>query len=140
MAPNTTTPSKKRKGKEPARFRSKLHEEHFFEHTIKRTVILEVRFALKSEEYSEIQFQIDRRGWRFLCNPHTEVGQLMVQEFYGNLWITYKDVQGVNEKNFQSYVRGKVIDFSPRRIRQILQLPSPERMSDSYSERMHEDR
>ncbi|KAL4337251.1 hypothetical protein AHAS_Ahas12G0091500 [Arachis hypogaea] len=63
----------------------------------------------------------------------------MVQEFYGNLWITYKDVEGVNEKNFQSYVRGKVIDFSPRRIRQILQLPGPDLMSDSYSERMHED-
>ena len=99
------------------RFRSKLHEEHFFEFTIKRTVIPEVRFALKLDEFPKLQFQIDKRGWRFLCNPHTEVGQLMVQEFYENLWVTYKDVEGVNEKNFQSYVREKVIDFSPRRIR-----------------------
>ncbi|KAL4316129.1 hypothetical protein AHAS_Ahas15G0254200 [Arachis hypogaea] len=92
MAPKTTTSSKKRKEKELAtsshdthRFRSKLHEEHFYEYTIKKPVVPKVRFALKPDDYPEIQSQIDSRGWNFMCNPHTEVGQLMVQEFYGNL-------------------------------------------------------
>ncbi|XP_052115347.1 uncharacterized protein LOC127745746 [Arachis duranensis] len=144
MAPKTIKFSRKRKGKEPAtssynaqRFRSKLHEKHFYENTYKKAVTPEVRFALQPDEYLEIQFQIQRRGWQFLCNPHTEVGQLMVQEFYGNIWVAYKDVDGINEKNYQSYVRGKVIDFSPRSIRQVLHLPPPDHISACYSERMH---
>ncbi|KAL4300312.1 hypothetical protein AHAS_Ahas17G0188300 [Arachis hypogaea] len=67
MAPKTIEASKKRKGKESAtgsydsqRFCSKLHEEHFYDVTYKRIVILEVKFALQPDEYPEIQFQIQR--------------------------------------------------------------------------------
>ncbi|KAL4316137.1 hypothetical protein AHAS_Ahas15G0255000 [Arachis hypogaea] len=62
----------------------------------------------------------------------------MVQEFYVNLCITYKDAEWVNEKNYQS-LRGKVIDFSPRNVRRALHLPGPDHMSACYSERMHRD-
>ncbi|KAL4359626.1 hypothetical protein AHAS_Ahas08G0096200 [Arachis hypogaea] len=143
MAPKTNTPSRKRKGKEPAtsshdtyRFKSKLHEENFFENTIKRHVVPEVRFSLKLDDYPKIQSQIDSRGWNFMCNPHTEVGQLMVQEFYENLWITYKDIEGVNEKTYESYVRGKTIRFSPKRVREVLYLLCPSQLAPSYSWRM----
>ncbi|KAL4381145.1 hypothetical protein AHAS_Ahas04G0104200 [Arachis hypogaea] len=63
----------------------------------------------------------------------------MVQEFYDNLWVTYKEVDGVNKKNYQSYVRGNAIDFSPRSIRQALCLPPLNHTSAYYSERMHRD-
>ncbi|KAL4329191.1 hypothetical protein AHAS_Ahas13G0275400 [Arachis hypogaea] len=69
MAPKIIESSKKRKGKEPAtssynaqRFRSKLHEKHFYEHTYEKAVTPEVGFALQLNEYPEIQFQIQRRG------------------------------------------------------------------------------
>ncbi|KAL4396854.1 hypothetical protein AHAS_Ahas01G0133500 [Arachis hypogaea] len=123
MALKSTETSRKRKGKEPTtgsfdsrRFHSKLHEELFFEVTSKRAVISKVKFVLKPNEYPKIWFQIERQGWQFICDPHTEIGQLIVQEFYGNTWITYKDVQGVNEKNHQSFVRGNILDFTPRSI------------------------
>ncbi|KAL4344661.1 hypothetical protein AHAS_Ahas11G0200700 [Arachis hypogaea] len=111
MAPKTTQPSKKWK----------------------------VRFALQPYEYPEIQYQIQRRGWQFLCNLHTEVGQLMIQEFYGNLWITYKDVSRVNERNHRSFVRGRIIDFIPETIRQTLRLPQNAPTLRCYSERVNRD-
>ncbi|KAL4299601.1 hypothetical protein AHAS_Ahas17G0117200 [Arachis hypogaea] len=74
-----------------------------------------------------------------MCNPHTEVGQLMVQKFYGNLWVLYKDVKGVNEKNYESYVRGKVIDFSLGSVRRALHLLYPPQLAPIYSRRMDND-
>ncbi|QHO43225.1 uncharacterized protein DS421_5g160980 [Arachis hypogaea] len=71
-----------------------------------------------------------------MCNPHTEVGQLMVQEFYGNLWITYKDIEGVNEKTYESYVRGKTIIFTPTSVREALHLLYPPQLVPSYNRRM----
>ncbi|KAL4299987.1 hypothetical protein AHAS_Ahas17G0155800 [Arachis hypogaea] len=63
----------------------------------------------------------------------------MVQEIYGNLWVTYKDVVGVNEKNHQSFVRGKILDFSPRSIRQALHLLPPDYMAEHYGNRVNRD-
>ncbi|KAL4374032.1 hypothetical protein AHAS_Ahas05G0141200 [Arachis hypogaea] len=61
----------------------------------------------------------------------------MVQEFYGNMWITYKNVSGINERNHKTFVRGRTIDFSPETIRQALQMPETEQSLSSYSERMY---
>ncbi|KAL4356325.1 hypothetical protein AHAS_Ahas09G0075400 [Arachis hypogaea] len=99
-------------------------------------MVPEVRFALKPDDYPKIQSQIDSRWWNFMCNPHTEVGKLMVQEFYANLWITYKDVEGVNEKRYESYVRGKVIRFTPARVREALHLLYPPQLAPNYNRRM----
>ncbi|KAL4343518.1 hypothetical protein AHAS_Ahas11G0086400 [Arachis hypogaea] len=63
----------------------------------------------------------------------------MVQEFYGNLWITYKDVVKVNKKNHQSFVRERILELSPRSIRQTLHLPSPDHMAECYSKRVNRD-
>ncbi|KAL4357488.1 hypothetical protein AHAS_Ahas09G0191700 [Arachis hypogaea] len=60
----------------------------------------------------------------------------MIQEFYGNLWITYKDLEGVNEKTYECYVRGKTIRFSPKCVREVLHLLSPPQLAPSYSWRM----
>ncbi|KAL4307015.1 hypothetical protein AHAS_Ahas16G0236000 [Arachis hypogaea] len=65
----------------------------------------------------------------------------MVQKFYDNLWITYKDIIGVNEKNHRSFVRGRIIDFSPQNIRQILRLSLTDyTVEECYNERVNRDR
>ncbi|KAL4365866.1 hypothetical protein AHAS_Ahas07G0148900 [Arachis hypogaea] len=109
MAPKTReSSSRMRKDKAPAtgpfdnnRFSSKVHENYFHEITSKKKAIPEVRFDLQPNVYLEIWKQIQRRGWETLCNRMTIVGHLMVQEFYFNAWITYKNVNGIksNPKN-----------------------------------------
>ncbi|KAL4300550.1 hypothetical protein AHAS_Ahas17G0212100 [Arachis hypogaea] len=80
-----------------------------------------------------------RRGWQLLCNSHPYARQLMVQEFYGNLWITYKDVSGVNARDHKIFVRGRVIDFSPKTIKQTVQILQTMPSLRSYSERVERD-
>ncbi|KAL4329560.1 hypothetical protein AHAS_Ahas13G0312300 [Arachis hypogaea] len=46
----------------------------------------------------------------------------------------------VNEKNYRTYVRGKVLDFSPRSIKETFQLPPLNPHVHDYSERMNRDR
>ncbi|KAL4365949.1 hypothetical protein AHAS_Ahas07G0157200 [Arachis hypogaea] len=99
---------------------------------IKKKVIPEVKFDLKSDEYPEIREQIERRGWQFLCNSHTD-GPAKGLEFRHNAWIIYKDlVQGLNEKNYQMYVREKVLDFNLGMVRATLRLPPPTHGLESY--------
>ncbi|KAL4315075.1 hypothetical protein AHAS_Ahas15G0148800 [Arachis hypogaea] len=85
----------------------------------KKKVILEVPFKLKEDEYPKILHQVLRRDWEILANPISEVGVLMVQEFYANAWVTKKHDTCVNPepKNWCTMVRGHIIDFSPESVK-----------------------
>ncbi|KAL4344153.1 hypothetical protein AHAS_Ahas11G0149900 [Arachis hypogaea] len=149
MAPKTgESSSRKRKEKAPASglydftmFFSKTHKDHFNEIVSKKKVIFEVRFDLKSDGYSEIQYQILRQGWEALTNPVTEVDVLMVREFYAIAWVTFKDAQGVNPdpKNWLTTVRWVIMEFSPESVREALQLPPSKEDPHSYTQRANTD-
>ncbi|KAL4300410.1 hypothetical protein AHAS_Ahas17G0198100 [Arachis hypogaea] len=149
MAPKTRESfSRKRKEKAPTsdpcnftRFFSKTHENHFYEVVHKKKVVPEVHFDLKLKEYPEILYQILIWDWEVLANPVTEVGALMVREFYTNAWVTYKHVRGVNPepKNWCTMVRGHILDFSPESVRVALQLPPSREDPHSYTRRVNTD-
>ncbi|KAL4276591.1 hypothetical protein AHAS_Ahas20G0222500 [Arachis hypogaea] len=148
MAPKTGESSRKIKGKAPAsepwetiRFLTKAHQDHFYDMVRKKKVIREAPFKLKVDEYSEILYQILRRDWKILANPISEVGVLMVQEFYANAWVTKKHDTSVNPepKNWRTMVRGHIIDFSPESVRVALQLPEPRDNPHLYIRRVNTD-
>ena len=75
-----------------------------------RSVIPEVRFDLKEDEYPEIHEQIRIRNWEVLANPETKVGRNMVQEFYANMWQTDKQkLSGTAFYDYRTVVRGKIV-------------------------------
>ncbi|KAL4349271.1 hypothetical protein AHAS_Ahas10G0025300 [Arachis hypogaea] len=53
------------------------------------------------------------------------------------MWITYKEVFGVNARDHITFVRGRVIDFNPYAIREVLQIPRTMHSFGSYIERVH---
>ena len=67
------------------KFLTKEHSDHYYKIMGLRSVISEVKFDLKEDEYPEIQEQIRNRSWKVLANLETKVGRNMVQEFYANL-------------------------------------------------------
>ena len=99
------------------RFITKVHQDHFYKVVAEKKVIPEVLFRLKKNEYPEIRREIRRRGWEVLTNPIQEVGILMVQEFYANKWVTKNPDISVNPnpKNWSTMVRGRILDFSPKK-------------------------
>ncbi|KAL4349891.1 hypothetical protein AHAS_Ahas10G0087300 [Arachis hypogaea] len=60
------------------RFITKAHQDPFYKIVAEKKVIPEVPFKLKKNEYSEIQREIQRRGWEVLTNTIQDVGILMV--------------------------------------------------------------
>ena len=89
-----------------------------------RSVIPEVRFDLKEDEYPEIQEQIRIRNSEVLANPNTKVGRNMVQEFYANMWHTDRQrLSGSTIYDYRTLIRGKIVHTHPDNIREILKLP-----------------
>ena len=89
-----------------------------------RSVIPEVKFDLKEDEYPEIQEQIRNRSWEVLANPETKVERNMVQEFYSNLWQTDRQrIAGTAFYDYRTLVKGKIIHLHPDKIREIFKLP-----------------
>ncbi|KAL4330402.1 hypothetical protein AHAS_Ahas13G0396500 [Arachis hypogaea] len=150
MAPKTGESSRKRKRKAPAstsepwetwRFLTKAHQDYFHDVVRQKKVILEVIFRLKEDEYSEIQQEIWRIDWKILANHISEVGTLMVQEFFANAWVTKKHDTSVNPepKNWRTMVREQILDFSPKSVRLALQLPRMQVDPHSYTRRVNSD-
>ncbi|KAL4287808.1 hypothetical protein AHAS_Ahas19G0223200 [Arachis hypogaea] len=65
----------------------------------------------------------------------------MVKEFYANLWVTYKNIKDVNPefKTWCTMVRGKIVQFGPERVREMLQLPPSRDNPHSHSKRVNTD-
>ena len=71
----------------------------------------------------------------------TEVGVLMMREFYANTWVTSKHDRSVNPepKNWHTMVRGHIMDFIPKSVRVVLQLPKTRNDPQSYTRRVNTD-
>ncbi|MED6177431.1 hypothetical protein PIB30_098012, partial [Stylosanthes scabra] len=64
--------------------------------------------------------QIALRGWRRLAAPTTGISKLLVQEFYANAAVSDEEVANAGQLPYKSYVRGVVVDFSPKNIRRVM--------------------
>ncbi|QHN82290.1 uncharacterized protein DS421_20g694540 [Arachis hypogaea] len=141
----TTSRGKKEGNSKPLwmheKFCTKEHADHYLKIVCRRSVIPEVRFNLKEDEYPEIQEQIQNRGWEVLANPEIPVGRNMVQEFYANLWLTEKQrLEGTAFYTFQTMVRGKIIYFHLDKVREVLKLPQLQDDRESFNRRMAKDK
>ncbi|MED6139753.1 hypothetical protein PIB30_086903 [Stylosanthes scabra] len=106
------------------RFRKEFNQELFNSHARKRKVIPEVGFNLNEDEYPQIMEQASLRGWRRLAAPHTNVSELMVQEFYANAAISDEEAAEQDELPYKNFVRGIKVDFSTSNIRRVMRFKS----------------
>ncbi|MED6126643.1 hypothetical protein PIB30_080430 [Stylosanthes scabra] len=81
------------------RFKSAFNEELYNSILKNKKVIAECCINLDKDEYPEVKELIALRGWRRLAAPKQEISINLIHE---------------------SYVRGKVVDFSPENLRNIM--------------------
>ncbi|MED6162536.1 hypothetical protein PIB30_071399 [Stylosanthes scabra] len=129
-APDTTEPTY-----DAIRFRSLAHQEHFFEWVENRIPIVEVPFNFHASKFPNITAEVERRRWQYLCNPiHDKLGITLLREFYANAKKTRRE-RASNPPLYISHIRGKEIDYSPKSIKVILQLPDVDVEGPSYEAR-----
>ncbi|MED6153373.1 hypothetical protein PIB30_101328, partial [Stylosanthes scabra] len=59
-------------------------------------------------------------GWRTLAAPKQEISIDLIHEFYANAILTEEEMKEAGGHTFRSYVRGKVVDFSPENLRNVM--------------------
>ncbi|MED6175616.1 hypothetical protein PIB30_080084 [Stylosanthes scabra] len=91
------------------RFKTTLNEELYNSIVKNKKVIGECCIDLDEDEYPEMKEQLVLRGWRRLAAPKQEISIDLIHEFYANAILTE-----------ESYVRGKVVDFSPENLRNVM--------------------
>ncbi|MED6214219.1 hypothetical protein PIB30_100846, partial [Stylosanthes scabra] len=101
-------------------FREEFNQTLFESSVRRKKVIPEVGFNLDEGEYPQIKEQIALRGWRRLVAPTTGISKLLVQEFYANATVSDEEVENARQLPYKSYVRGVVVDFSPKNIRRVM--------------------
>ncbi|MED6174983.1 hypothetical protein PIB30_074159 [Stylosanthes scabra] len=79
-------------------------------------------FDLQEGQYPEIAEQIGLRGWRRLSKPRTKISKDLVHEFYSNAVRTEEELASREDYPYTSYVRGKEVDFSAAKIREVLRI------------------
>ncbi|MED6163994.1 hypothetical protein PIB30_085281 [Stylosanthes scabra] len=84
------------------------------------SVIAECCIDLDEDEYPEVKEQIALRGWRRLAAPKKEISIDLIHEFYANAILIEEEMEEVGGHTFRSYVRGKVVDFSPENLRNVM--------------------
>ncbi|MED6212765.1 hypothetical protein PIB30_086722 [Stylosanthes scabra] len=57
---------------------------------------------------------------RRLAAPKKEISIDLIHEFYANAILTEEEMEEVGGHTFRSYVRGKVVDFSPENLRNVM--------------------
>ncbi|MED6139510.1 hypothetical protein PIB30_084500 [Stylosanthes scabra] len=102
------------------RFREEFNQTLFESSVRRKKIIPEVAFNLDEGEYPQIKEQIALRGWRRLAAPTTGISKLLVQEFYANAAVSDEEVANAGQLPYKSYVRGVVVDFSPKNIRRVM--------------------
>ncbi|MED6161505.1 hypothetical protein PIB30_061366 [Stylosanthes scabra] len=117
-------------------FNQNMHEEL----VSKKKVTLEVTFDLDEDEYPSIKEQIALWGWRRLASPRTKVTKWMMHEFYANAVQSDEEMGQGDQHPYKSYVRGVVVDFSPKNIKRVLRFKdnTPEATTD-YTTRLNSD-
>ncbi|MED6153186.1 hypothetical protein PIB30_099255 [Stylosanthes scabra] len=78
--------------------------------------------AFNEELYNSIvnNKKISLRGWRRLAAPKQEISIDLIHEFYANAILTEEEMEEAGGHTFRSYVRGKVVDFSPENLRNVM--------------------
>ncbi|MED6190290.1 hypothetical protein PIB30_104416 [Stylosanthes scabra] len=78
--------------------------------------------AFNEELYNSIvkNKKISLRGWRRLAAPKQEISIDLIHEFYANAILTEEEIEEARGHIFRSYVRGKVVDFSPENLRNVM--------------------
>ncbi|MED6183492.1 hypothetical protein PIB30_038332 [Stylosanthes scabra] len=95
------------------RFRSLAHQQHFFEWVQNRTPNMEIPFQLHATEFPHITAEVERRGWRYLCNPiQGRLEITLLREFYSNAKKTKRE-RALNPPMYILHIRGKELDYSP---------------------------
>ncbi|MED6141438.1 hypothetical protein PIB30_103403 [Stylosanthes scabra] len=99
------------------RFKTAFNEELYNSIVKNKKVIAECCIDLDEDEYPEVKEQISLRGWKRLAAPKQEISIDLIHEFYANAILTEQEMEEVVGHTFRSYVRGKVVDFSPENLR-----------------------
>ncbi|MED6166056.1 hypothetical protein PIB30_105434 [Stylosanthes scabra] len=102
------------------RFKSAFNEELYNSIVKNKKVIAECCIDLDEDEYPEVKEHIALRGWRRLAAPKQEISIDLIHEFYANAILTEEEMEEVGGHTFRSYVRGKVVDFSPENLRNVM--------------------
>ncbi|MED6202141.1 hypothetical protein PIB30_102369 [Stylosanthes scabra] len=102
------------------RFKSAFNEELYNSIVKSKKVIAECCIDLDEDEYLEIKEQISLRRWRRLAAPKQEISIDLIHEFYANAILTEEEIEEAGGHTFSTYVRGKVVDFSPENLRNVM--------------------
>ncbi|MED6214870.1 hypothetical protein PIB30_107606, partial [Stylosanthes scabra] len=102
------------------RFKSVFNEELYNSIVKNKKVIAKCCIDLDEDEYPEVKEQIALRGWRTLAAPKQEISIDLIHEFYANAILTEEEMEEAGGHTFRSYVRGKVVDFSPENLRNVM--------------------
>ncbi|MED6184777.1 hypothetical protein PIB30_050771 [Stylosanthes scabra] len=85
---SSSNSARKRRGKEIAldednfdahKFKSPFHEHFFNSNMASKTLIPDTRFNLEEGQYSQIQQQIELRGWKRLGKPKRRINQAIIR-------------------------------------------------------------
>ncbi|MED6116103.1 hypothetical protein PIB30_096951 [Stylosanthes scabra] len=101
-------------------FKSAFNEELYNSIVKNKKVIAECCIDLDEDEYPEVKEQIALRGWRRLAAPKQEISIDLIHEFYANAILIEEEMKEAGGHTFRSYVRGKVVDFSPENLRNVM--------------------
>ncbi|MED6153223.1 hypothetical protein PIB30_099650 [Stylosanthes scabra] len=102
------------------RFKSAFNEELYNSIVKSKKVIAECCIDLDEDEYPEVKEQISLRGCRRFAAPKQEISVDLIHEFYANAILTEEEMEEAGGHTFLSYVRGKVVDFSPENLRNVM--------------------
>ncbi|MED6212813.1 hypothetical protein PIB30_087098 [Stylosanthes scabra] len=102
------------------RFKTAFNEELYNSIVKNKKVIAECCIDLDEDEYPEVKEQISLRGWRRLATPKQEISIDLIHEFYANAILTEEEMEEAGGHIFRSYVRRKVVDFSPENLRNVM--------------------
>ncbi|MED6138944.1 hypothetical protein PIB30_079249, partial [Stylosanthes scabra] len=103
-------------------FRPSHHQEIYQKYIHRKGVTPEKGFELQEGQYPEVGEQISLRGWRRLSKPRTKISKDLVHEFYTNAVRTEEELASREDYPYTSYVRGKEVDFSAAKIREVLRI------------------
>lgn len=141
MAPKRKTMTETSSSFDKRRFLSKEAEDHYALLTDKssscseRPVQYKGRDALSSALMTHVPWFADvlkKRKWEEICTLPGPGCMKLVREFYANAREPLSDSRA--EPSYKSFFRKSVIDYSPEKIREILGLPTPEEIKDTFGQ------
>ncbi|MED6213515.1 hypothetical protein PIB30_094139 [Stylosanthes scabra] len=77
-------------------------------------------YRFKSAFNEELYNSIVKNKKRRLAAPKQEISIDLIHEFYANAILTEEEMEEAGGHIFRSYVRVKVVDFSPENLRNVM--------------------